>query len=210
MLISVIMGSKYWATVPRKHSIALAAIDRAVVNILLDDDRGWTGIVSVASALAEILPASTLDNNNDIQQVLKERGNTYGSFTDNAAMSQQCKRALHDCRTWHKLLDVEREALEMIAHKVSRIVNGDADYADSWVDIAGYAQLVIDTTPVRAFSVSEGVSDVIRNLRIGVCATCSHVTLTNEISVHTDNQQCIECKLSDITRSSNKPPHKGV
>ena len=33
------------------------------------------------------------------------------------------------------------EALEMIAHKIARILSGDADYADNWVDIAGYAQL---------------------------------------------------------------------
>lgn len=34
------------------------------------------------------------------------------------------------------------EALEMIAHKIARICNGDPNYADNWVDIAGYATLV--------------------------------------------------------------------
>jgi len=34
-----------------------------------------------------------------------------------------------------------REALEMIAHKIGRILNGDPNYADSWHDIAGYAKL---------------------------------------------------------------------
>ena len=38
----------------------------------------------------------------------------------------------------------QQEALEMILHKIARIVNGDPDYADSWVDIAGYAKLVAD------------------------------------------------------------------
>ena len=32
----------------------------------------------------------------------------------------------------------------MIAHKMGRIVNGDPYYDDSWVDIVGYAQLVIN------------------------------------------------------------------
>jgi hypothetical protein len=32
----------------------------------------------------------------------------------------------------------------MIAHKIGRILNGDPNYADSWIDIAGYAQLVAD------------------------------------------------------------------
>ena len=45
---------------------------------------------------------------------------------------------------WLNLADDQREALEMIAHKIGRILNGDPDYDDSWVDIAGYAQLVAD------------------------------------------------------------------
>jgi hypothetical protein len=40
--------------------------------------------------------------------------------------------------------DDQREALDMIAHKIGRILNGDPNYADSWVDIAGYAKLVAD------------------------------------------------------------------
>jgi hypothetical protein len=35
-----------------------------------------------------------------------------------------------------------REALEMLAHKTGRILNGDPAYADSWHDIAGYVRLV--------------------------------------------------------------------
>ena len=38
----------------------------------------------------------------------------------------------------------QQESLDMICHKIARIVNGDPDYADSWVDIAGYAKLVAD------------------------------------------------------------------
>jgi hypothetical protein len=32
----------------------------------------------------------------------------------------------------------------MIMHKIARIMNGDPNYRDSWVDIAGYAQIVAD------------------------------------------------------------------
>jgi hypothetical protein len=42
------------------------------------------------------------------------------------------------------LADDQMEALEMIVHKIGRIVNGDPDYFDSWIDVAGYAQLVAD------------------------------------------------------------------
>jgi hypothetical protein len=36
------------------------------------------------------------------------------------------------------------EAMDMIFHKIGRILNGDPNYADSWIDIAGYAKLVAD------------------------------------------------------------------
>ena len=32
----------------------------------------------------------------------------------------------------------------MIVHKLARIVNGNPDKVDSWVDIAGYATLVAE------------------------------------------------------------------
>jgi hypothetical protein len=40
-----------------------------------------------------------------------------------------------------------QEAAEMIVHKLARIVNGNPFYMDSWVDIAGYATLVVDRLP---------------------------------------------------------------
>ena len=45
---------------------------------------------------------------------------------------------------WDRLSADQRESLEMVQHKVARILNGDPNYADSWVDIAGYAKLVAD------------------------------------------------------------------
>ena len=43
---------------------------------------------------------------------------------------------------WGRLNTAQEEALEMIAHKIARIINGDPDYKDNWHDIAGYATLV--------------------------------------------------------------------
>ena len=44
-----------------------------------------------------------------------------------------------------KALDADQwEALDMILHKIARIANGDPNYADSWIDIAGYAKLISD------------------------------------------------------------------
>lgn len=84
----------------------------------------------------------------DIDKTLAERGERYGEFKDHARISQAIKQAMVDNTTdkqWFDVLeDDQREALSMICHKMARILNGDPHYADSWVDIAGYAKLVAD------------------------------------------------------------------
>lgn len=79
-----------------------------------------------------------------IDATLIERGHRYGKFTGHAAVTQAIKSVMFNTRPDLELAADQREALEMIAHKIGRIVNGDPDYADSWVDIAGYAKLVAD------------------------------------------------------------------
>lgn len=80
----------------------------------------------------------------DITAVLTERGARYGKFSTHARIAQHLKMEMQRTAGWHELGASGREALEMIAHKIARILNGDPTYADSWVDIAGYAQLVAD------------------------------------------------------------------
>lgn len=81
-----------------------------------------------------------------VSDVLNDRGERYGVFMGHAHVTQDLKRAIRDhliARDKHLEID-QQEALDMICHKIGRIINGDADYDDSWVDIAGYAQLVVD------------------------------------------------------------------
>lgn len=80
----------------------------------------------------------------EVNATLEERGSRYGSFVGHAQVTQDLKEtiAMH-LKTRGKILAVDQqEALDMICHKIGRIINGDADYADSWHDIAGYASLV--------------------------------------------------------------------
>lgn len=81
-----------------------------------------------------------------IDETLAERGTKYGKFIDQAAVTYKLKNVLREHSSNHsKSYSYDQaEALDMICHKLGRIVNGDADYADSWVDIAGYAKLVAD------------------------------------------------------------------
>ena len=84
----------------------------------------------------------------EIAEVLAERGKRYGEFTDHARVTMGLKSIIAmEISRLHKLpflADDQREALHMICHKIGRIVCGDPNYADSWIDIAGYAKLVAD------------------------------------------------------------------
>ena len=77
-----------------------------------------------------------------VDATLAERGTRYGTFTGHAKITQNIKRAMQDSPNWEKLDDDQRKALEMTAHKIGRILNGDPNYADSWHDIIGYTRLV--------------------------------------------------------------------
>ena len=78
----------------------------------------------------------------NVNTTLEERGSRYGRFEDLAKITQELKGVMYAHIGWEKLSPAQREALEMIAHKIGRILNGDPNYADSWHDIAGYASLV--------------------------------------------------------------------
>ena len=82
----------------------------------------------------------------EIITLVEDRGSRYGKFKDHAQVTQELKRVLarHAHVTERTFTDSQWEALEMICHKIGRIVNGDPNYIDSWADIAGYAQLVAD------------------------------------------------------------------
>ena len=81
-----------------------------------------------------------------IEGTLTERHGTYGYFIYLARVSQRLKKVLYNELAARKkdLAPDQIEALEMILHKIARIVNGDENHLDSWHDISGYATLVAD------------------------------------------------------------------
>ena len=81
---------------------------------------------------------------NNIDATLAERGQRYGEFDAHADITQNIKAAMASGQNWLSLENDMKEALEMVAHKISRILAGDPRYDDSWVDIAGYATRVAD------------------------------------------------------------------
>lgn len=79
-----------------------------------------------------------------VDDTLDQREKTYGSFTGHSNISQALKSQMKCTNGWSRLQPDQRESLEMIQHKIARILNGDPCYIDSWHDIQGYAKLVED------------------------------------------------------------------
>lgn len=78
------------------------------------------------------------------EQLITERGSRYGKFKNGAEIMQELKDVMREVDGWHNLTPSQREALDMIQHKIGRILNGDPTYDDSWEDIAGYATLIVN------------------------------------------------------------------
>lgn len=86
----------------------------------------------------------------DIGKVLEERGSRYGEFKNHAEIAQGLKHEMHVSPGWNRLDQDMKEALEMVQHKIARILNGDPQYLDSWLDGAGYFKLVADRLEAKA------------------------------------------------------------
>ena len=82
----------------------------------------------------------------DVNATLDARAANYGTFKDGAELMQAIKRSMaaHAAKHDKTFADDQWEALEMIVHKIGRIVNGNPNVTDHWVDIAGYATLIAD------------------------------------------------------------------
>ena len=93
-----------------------------------------------------------------LEGVLQERSDRYGRFIDRSAITQSIKHAMA-CPGWYELACDQKEALETIATKIARILNGDPDYIDNWIDIAGYAMLVVERLKESAPSGANGIPD---------------------------------------------------
>ena len=81
----------------------------------------------------------------NIRDTLDSRGKDYGDFNEHARITQNIKDAYRDSPNWATLPAHMKEALEMNAHKVGRILNGNPFLHDSWHDIEGYTNLVART-----------------------------------------------------------------
>lgn len=79
----------------------------------------------------------------NIKKLLNEREKTHGKFSDHARITQQLKFVMHSEPSFYELSHMQQESLEMIVHKIGRILAGNPNEPDHWNDISGYAELPI-------------------------------------------------------------------
>lgn len=73
--------------------------------------------------------------------LLVEREKTHGDFAQNAMVAQGIK-TIFEAHGYHtKLSYRQAEALDLIASKIGRIIAGDHNFKEHYIDIAGYAKL---------------------------------------------------------------------
>lgn len=77
----------------------------------------------------------------NIDTLLDERQKTHGDYAHHAFITQELKHVMQTQQNWLRLSPSQREALDMIAHKIGRVLAGNPNHADHWDDIAGYSRL---------------------------------------------------------------------
>lgn len=79
-----------------------------------------------------------------IEKVLEERGSRYGKFSEHAKIAQALQEVLWSHPNWRNMPTDTRQSVVVITDKIARMLNGFHDYDDNWVDIIGYATLVLN------------------------------------------------------------------
>lgn len=76
--------------------------------------------------------------------MLDSRLKTHGEYSKFAEAEQTLQTAMRKTEGFQKLSLTQISVLNMIQHKVARILSGSPDHLDHWRDIQGYAQRALD------------------------------------------------------------------
>lgn len=88
-------------------------------------------------------PAGRFAPNKIGQTVIEAREDAHGPLLHQAALAQDLKNRFRgEAGGWSKLSPEQRESIDMIAVKLSRILVGNPNHADHWTDLSGYATLI--------------------------------------------------------------------
>ena len=82
---------------------------------------------------------------NNVEQILAERGKDYGNFEDIANFTRYAFELPMELDNAKCTSPAMKESAHMILQKLARAFNGNCSKKDTWDDIAGYAMLVSKT-----------------------------------------------------------------
>lgn len=85
-----------------------------------------------------------------MNNILDQREKTHGDYASTAQIAQILKDGMRSTPNWESLDDTQRESLHMIASKIARILSGNWREPDHWLDIEGYASLIVRELTRRA------------------------------------------------------------
>lgn len=142
----------FYQIIPDGYLVGIERVSKGCFKIVSDDDltsyTTWDGDIIYDRASVEYeefdIPIVGFTKPEPIDLTLSERGSRYGRFEDGAEIMQYFKDYARTTPGWNKMKPIQRESLDMIFHKIGRILNGDPDYADSWHDVCGFSKLVDD------------------------------------------------------------------
>ena len=107
-------------------------------------------LVELLNDLAPSLDSVPSQLKGTTMDIINERAKTHGLYKHTAAWSQSIKDMFRGSPNWQHMNDGQKEALEMIAVKLARLLNGNPQFPDHWDDISGYGKLganSIERTP---------------------------------------------------------------
>ena len=81
----------------------------------------------------------------DTPSTIAARQSTHGVFSENTKFIQAAKDLARQGPNWATMPAYQREAVDMLMHKIGRILYGDPSHLDHWVDISGYSDRVVKT-----------------------------------------------------------------
>lgn len=83
-----------------------------------------------------------MERHDPAQAIIEDRNNTHGDYEVQAALSQKQKDLLRSAPGWDALSAEQKETLDMVCVKMSRVLCGNANEPDHWLDMMGYVKLV--------------------------------------------------------------------
>lgn len=75
------------------------------------------------------------------EQIIESRQGTHGSFKENSRLTRAFLRVAETGLNYKQLNDMQLEALHMNFHKISRLLSGDCNEPDHWLDSGNYMHL---------------------------------------------------------------------